>query len=177
MKDNVARKEKNRWAWDAQEKANIKAIQARETREKLIEMTKKMVESDPDGVVRMIEGGAGRPGDRRLIVEGEGLQILGASKRLMVEGSRTGVDSMLLIDDGSVDLPVASTRALTVGANFKGKGKEVDYIDYDKFDEEAITNDEHAIVDLQAPVDTWKFTVGFDPFTAHMTRTNARLTN
>lgn len=167
QKDNAARKEKNRWAWDAQEKANIKAIQARETREKLVEMTRKMVDEN-DGVVNMIEGGAGRPGDRRLIVEGEGFSILGASKRLMVEGSKVGGSGMLLIDDGTVDVPVESKRALTVGANFKGKGKEVDYIDYDEFDEEAITNNEHSIVDVQAPVDTWKFTVCFNLSTSNI---------
>ena len=64
--DNKVRREKYNWAWDAERKANVKAIRGREARERLVDMTRKMVESDKDGMVRMVEGAPGRPGERRL---------------------------------------------------------------------------------------------------------------
>lgn len=150
--DNLARREKHKWAWDAQAKANRKAIAGREARERLVEMTKRMVEKY--GAVRMIEGGAGRPGDRRMVLdqsillEGEG----GREERGMIESSGpSNSSSTLLIENGA-----------------KGKGKEIvlvkngkgaDYVDYDQFDEEATSHDDPALLDQQAPVELWPFTV------------------
>ncbi|KAK4705373.1 protein DGCR14, partial [Phenoliferia sp. Uapishka_3] len=121
-KDNVARKEKYRWAWEAERRANIKTIRGREARERLVDVTRQMVENDPDGVVRMIQGDPGRPGDRKLVVEGN--VTGGALKgRLMVEGKRDE-GGKLMITDGSGNSAFSGAGA--------GEGGEVGYIDWDK---------------------------------------------
>lgn len=145
--DNKVRREKYNWAWDAERKANVKAIRGREARERLVDMTRKMVESDKDGMVRMVEGAPGRPGERRLVVEG-GME---APSRLMVEG-KTGGDGRLMITEGG-----EAVKGM-------GKGKEVaegsGFVDWDKptVEEE---EDAKALkdVDCQVPMDGWKFTV------------------
>lgn len=110
-------------------------------------MTRRMVEADKDGVVRMVEGAPGRPGERRLVVEG-GME---APSRLMVEG-KTGGDGRLMITEGGE------------GAA-KGKGKEVveegsGFVDWDK---PTVEEEEDAKatkdIDCQVPMDGWGFTV------------------
>lgn len=109
-----------------------------------------MVESDPDGVVRMIEGAPGRPGDRKLVVEGA--VAGGAVGRLMVEGKRDG-EGRLMITDGS------GAPALATGGEATGESA-VQFIDWDKptvEEEEAakeVPDDE-----TQVPMEGYRFTV------------------
>lgn len=146
LADNKARRERHAWAWEAERKANIKAIKGRETREKLVEMTRKMVEADKDGMVKMINGGAGRPGDRMLLVQG--LDAESDGRQHMIEGN--------LEEDGRLMI----TNGEKVAGNYfgKGKGKEVivseaaeaQYVDWDKPTvEEEEDNRAPRVVDMQ----------------------------
>ena len=111
-----------------------------------MEITRTMVENDPNGEVRMIEGSAGRPGERMLVVEGGDLPSA-ASERLMVKGSASSGRLMI-------------TSAAEAGGviDRKGKGRLVDYIDYEKEDDDAVPIGDPALHDQQVPVDLWKFT-------------------
>lgn len=146
LADNKARRERHAWAWEAERKANIKAIKGREIREKLVEMTRKMVEADKDGMVKMIDGGAGRPGDRMLLVQG--LEAESDGRQHMIEGN--------LEEDGRLMI----TNGEKVAGNYfgKGKGKEVvaseaaeaQYVDWDKPTvEEEEDNRAPRVVDMQ----------------------------
>ena len=125
----------------------MKAIRGREARERLVEITRTMVENDPNGEVKMIEGSAGRPGERMLIVEGVDLPSA-ASERLMVQGSAA-----------SGRLMITSSAEAGETIDRKGKGRMVDYIDYEKEDDDAVPIGDPALHDQQVPVDLWKFTV------------------
>lgn len=157
LDDNKKRREKYHWAWEAEKRANIKAIASQEARVQLVEMTRKMVESDKDGVVRMIDGGAGRPGDRQLVVTG----LVGGSRgggALMVEG-KTDSEGRLMILPG--DARVDESKG-------KGKGKKVatstsrdiQFVDWEKATaEEDEDNRAPKEVDTQVRMEAWKFTV------------------
>ncbi|GAA5920581.1 hypothetical protein JCM6882_006325, partial [Rhodosporidiobolus microsporus] len=131
--DNEARREKHAWAWDAERRANDKARKGREARERLVEVTRRMVERG-GGEVRMLDGAAGRPGERRLLVT-EGVDTGEARKggQLMIKG-RDRAERLLLTAGGE--------GAGAEGAEGKGKGKERDegpvdekakqYVDWDR---------------------------------------------
>lgn len=146
-KNNQERRVKHAWAWEAEQKANVKAIRGREARERLVDMTRTMVERDPNGTVRMISGGAGRPGERMLVVEG--VKFDGEGERLMVKGSaETG------------RLMITSEESASGIIDRKGKGKAVAYIDYDKEDDDAYPIGDPTLDEQDVSVDTWGFTVG-----------------
>lgn len=121
-----------------------------------------MVEASADGTVAMIEGPAGRPGERRLVVEGIVLGDEGG--RLMVEGKR-GEGGRLMITGGQATVAGATSQALvpsSAAAKGKGKGKEKEeqYVDWDKPTvEEEEENKDTPAAELQVPVDAWQFTV------------------
>lgn len=152
-KDNRVRREKFGWAWDAEKNANAKAIRGREARERLVDLTRQMVEADPDGIVRVIEGAPGRPGERKLVVEG--VKLGGNEGRLMVEGSRK---------DGKLMITQAGEVGSLADTDLKGKGKELarkeDFVDYDKptADEEE-DNRLPKEREMQVSMEGWKFTV------------------
>lgn len=166
-KDNQTRREKHAWAWQAEEKAKQKAIRGREARERLVDVTQKMVEGSKDGIVRLLEGPAGRPGERRLVVEGvEGVSVGERESRLMVEGKREGV---LLLTNGGGEGRISKEE---MG---KGKGKQVmtltdgkerQFVDWDKATvEEDEDNRLPKVGDMQVPIDTWSFKVRSAPST------------
>jgi protein DGCR14 len=136
-KDNAARREKFSWAWDAEKKANQKAIKGREAREQLVEMTRKMVESDANGCVTLIQGAPGRPGERKMLVQG----ATGDMGRLMVGGTKES--GRLMLEDG------------------KGKGKgQLEYVDMDK--PTAEEEEEGRFLrqeEMQVPMEGFTFTV------------------
>ena len=159
-KDNQARREKNAWVYKAEERANQKAIRGREARERLVDVTRAMVEASQDGTVAMIEGPAGRPGERRLVVEG--VSLGDESGRLMVEGKRAEGGRLMITGGEGVGAGGKAVASVPAGVVDKGKGKEKksQYVDWDKPTvEEEEENKEIPPADLQVPVDAWQFTV------------------
>jgi protein DGCR14 len=100
--ENLARRSKYAWAFNAEEKANDKARRAIEAREKLVNLARRIAEGD--GEVRMIEGGgAGRPGERMLIegrssLPGDKASLEFAKQRLIAAPKKE-----LLLIEGSKD--------------------------------------------------------------------------
>ncbi|BGP15451.1 hypothetical protein JCM10213_005133 [Rhodosporidiobolus nylandii] len=129
--DNDARREKYAWAFGAEKKANERAVRGREARERLVDVTRRMVEESKDGTVRMIDGPAGKPGERKLVVD-KGVEV-GRDDKLLTSG-REGGSQLLLTAAGEVSSSAVAAR----GAQAKGKGKEVvdeqakQFIDYDR---------------------------------------------
>ncbi|GAA5829903.1 hypothetical protein JCM11251_007927 [Rhodosporidiobolus azoricus] len=158
--DNAARREKHAWAWEAERKANQKAIRGREARERLVDITKRMVEKG-GGEVRMLEGSAGRPGERRLLVTGDDMTDEGRKGgQLMIKG-RDEKERLLLTAAGEGS-----------GKDEKGKGKEVavrtqdgpvdekakQYVDWDRTTVEE--EEERKMVgeeELQVQIGAWPF--------------------
>lgn len=157
--DNAARRDKHAWAWHAEQKANIRAIKAREARERLVDVTRRMVESSGDGTVRLLDGPAGKPGERRLLVD-EGVDVgTGPENRLLVTGRDEKERLLITNGEGPVE---AGDRA-----RLPADEKEVDeraqqFIDWDrataeeKDDNKAIDEDQ-----LQVPTSAWPFKVRF----------------
>ncbi|KAI5475680.1 protein DGCR14-like protein [Pseudohyphozyma bogoriensis] len=142
-KDNKARKEKYSWAYEAERKANAKAIRGREARERLVDVTREMVEAG-DGVVKMIEGRPGRPGERQLMVN-PGMEVGGS--RLMIKAPNEGGRLLITSPEGEQEE--------------KGKGKLVEskFIDMDKaVAEEQEENQLPMESEMQIPVEGYKFT-------------------
>ncbi|KAK4055476.1 hypothetical protein OIV83_000022 [Microbotryomycetes sp. JL201] len=156
-KDNAQRKEKHAWAWNAQDKARTKAIRGREARERLVDVTRRMIEGSKDGSVLMLEGAAGRPGETKLVVEGV---ELGKGERFMIEGKSKG-GQLLLTASGE---PERADKSVMVTDKERAKMKKSDeteqqYVDWDKptADEEE-DNKAPKVVDMQAPTEAWMFT-------------------
>ncbi|BGP39288.1 hypothetical protein JCM10449v2_003226 [Rhodotorula kratochvilovae] len=126
--DNALRREKHAWAFDAEKRADRRAVRGRQARERLVDVTRRMVDASGDGTVRLLEGPAGRPGEMRLVVDG-GVDI-GVGDRLLITG-RDEVERKLITDGRGAD-------------QGKGKGKEVagpperiderakQFVDYDR---------------------------------------------
>ena len=155
--DNAARREKHAWAWHAEQKANARAIKAREARERLVDVTKRMVESSGDGTVRLLDGPAGKPGERRLLVD-EGVDVgTGPENRLLVTGRDE--KERLLITNGEGP---AEARSLVrrMAEDEKVDERAQQFIDWDKAtaeekdDNKAIEEDQ-----LQVPISAWPFKV------------------
>ncbi|GAA5865992.1 hypothetical protein JCM3774_005551 [Rhodotorula dairenensis] len=153
--DNVARRDKHAWAWHAEKKANVRAIKAREARERLVDVTRRMVESSGDGTVRLLDGPAGKPGERRLLVD-EGVDVgTGPENRLLVTGR--DAKERLLITNG--DDPVEATSLVRQTADDETVDERAQqFIDWDKAtagekdDNKAIDEDQ-----LQVPTSAWPF--------------------
>ncbi|GAA5987033.1 hypothetical protein JCM10908_000999 [Rhodotorula pacifica] len=154
--DNAARRDKHGWAWHAEQKANVRAIKAREARERLVDITKRMIESSGDGTVRLLDGPAGKPGERRLLVD-EGVDVgTGPENRLLVTGRDE--KERLLITNG--EGPASEARSLALR---KADEEEVDeraqqFIDWDKATAEE--KDENKAIEedqLQVPTSAWPF--------------------
>jgi protein DGCR14 len=155
--DNAARREKHAWAWHAEQKANVRAIKAREARERLVDVTRRMVESSGDGTVRLLDGPAGKPGERRLLVD-EGVDVgTGPENRLLVTGRDE--KERLLITNGEGP---AEARSLVrrMADEEKVDERAQQFIDWDKAtaeekdDNKAIEEDQ-----LQVPTSAWPFKV------------------
>ncbi|GAA6059811.1 hypothetical protein JCM10212_003706 [Sporobolomyces blumeae] len=134
-RDNAARRAKHQWAWDAEKKANEKVVRGREARERLVDVTRDMVESSTDGTVWLLDGGAGRPGERKLLV-GRDTKV-GEGDRLMIKGRDER--ERLMITGGQTDQKlIMGPPGLSIKGQAKGKGKEVvddkakQYVDYDR---------------------------------------------
>ncbi|BGP31381.1 hypothetical protein JCM10296v2_003145 [Rhodotorula toruloides] len=148
--DNEQRRDKHAWAWEAEKKANVKAVRGRQARERLVDITKRMIESSGDGTVRMLDGPAGKPGEKRLLVD-EGVEV-GSSERLMIKGRDE--KERLLITDGK------SATELSI----KGKAREViderakQFVDWDKPTvEEDEANKPIPEDELQVQTSAWQF--------------------
>ncbi|GAA5866712.1 hypothetical protein JCM8547_002733 [Rhodosporidiobolus lusitaniae] len=156
-RDNAERRTKHSWAFDAEVKANRKALKGRSARERLVEITRRMVD-EGGGTVRMVDGGAGRPAERKLLVS-EGVELGGegggkGGERLMIKG-RDKAERLLLTAGGE-------------GKDEKGKGKEVavlrvdekakQFVDWDHTTvEEDEANKEVDKGELQVETQAWPF--------------------
>ncbi|GAA6057501.1 hypothetical protein JCM3770_000588 [Rhodotorula araucariae] len=107
--DNANRRYKHAWAFNAEKRANARAVRGRQARERLVDVTRRMIEGSSDGTVRLLEGPAGRPGEMRLIVD-DGVDI-GIGDRLLIAG-RDEAERKLITDGKG-------------GDQGKGKGKAV----------------------------------------------------
>lgn len=162
-RDNAARRDKHAWAWEAERRAKVKAVRGREARERLVDVTRKMIEGSKDGSVRMLEGVAGRPAETRLIVEGvEGVKA-GPNDRLLVDGKREG---QLLITAGSTRAHDSVMGPPKKRLRIEGTGQanpstaEQQFVDWDKPTvEEEEDNKAPRQDDMQVPTETWNFTV------------------
>ncbi|ORY78870.1 pyridoxal phosphate-dependent transferase [Leucosporidium creatinivorum] len=170
-RDNAARRQKYSWAWEAEKRAKMKAVMGREARERLVNVTKRMVESSKDGSVRMLEGVAGRPSEMRLIVEGsaaEGMRI-GEGERLLIEGKSSGEGGQ----QGRLRItaPGAPERLSEEEMKLRReKGKEVVRMGKGRAVGEQFTDWERATAEeeednmaprrdaMQVPIDGWGFT-------------------
>ena len=97
-------------------------MRGRKARERLVDVTREMV-GQGQGSVLMLEGEAGRPGERKLLV-GKGVEVGGVrgllrgrdeGERLRITGGAEGSQKLLLGVEGETD--------------GKGKGKEVERVD------------------------------------------------
>ncbi|GAA5916399.1 splicing factor ESS-2 family protein [Sporobolomyces salmoneus] len=165
-RDNELRREKTRWAWKAEARANKQQIRGRKARERLVDVTRSLIEAgkdgEGDGSVWMLEGGkAGRPGERQVLVgkgvevdEERGLLMVGRNEkeRLRITGGAQGDQKLIQGPEGG---------------DVKGKGKEVavrvdekakQYVDWDRpavEEEEANKSIEKS--NLQVGVESWPF--------------------
>lgn len=161
-RDNEQRKVDHHWAFAAEGKANRKAIRGREARERLVEVTRGMVE-EGGGTVRMLDGVAGRPGERRLLVN-EGVDMGGGGGRLMIKG-RDAKERLLLTAGGE------DAKEDTMGKGKEVQGARVDekakqFVDWDRptVEEEEDRREERE-VETQVLTDAWPFKVRrFLPF-------------
>lgn len=158
--DSAARREKHAWAWHAEKKANTRAIKAREARERLVEVTRRMVESSGDGTVRLLDGPAGKPGERRLLVD-EGVDVgTGPENRLLVTGRDEKERLLITNGEGSAE---ARSLGRRMGEEEKVDERAQQFIDWDKataeekYDNKAIEEDQ-----LQVPTSAWPFKVRSD---------------
>lgn len=150
----------------------MKAVKGREARERLVDVTQRMVASSSDGSVRMLEGVAGRPAEMRLIVEGSvagGLKI-GDQERLMIEGKSSGEGGRLMIAAPGAperlseeEMKTRKEKGMLV-VESKGKGRAVgeQYTDWDRATAEEEDDNKAPRRDaMQVPIDGWGFTVSF----------------
>lgn len=100
-RSNILRRKKHAWAFDATAKQNRKVIEETKERVKLVEMVKRMAEGE--GGIGLIEGGAGRPGERKM-VEG----VVTREERLAIEqGLREAPKMITAQGEGSSTSPDA----------------------------------------------------------------------
>lgn len=159
--DNAARREKHAWAWHAEQKANVRAIKGREARERLVDVTRRMLESSGDGTVRLLDGPAGKPGERRLLVD-EGVDIgSGPENRLLVTGRDEKERLLITTGEG----PAAQSAVVPVPAQDDVDERAQQFIDWDKATAEE-KDDNQPIVDdeLQVPTSAWPFKASFASF-------------
>lgn len=157
-RDNAQRKERHAWAWEAERRAKTRAIRGREARERLVDVTRQMIEQSSDGSVRMLEGVAGRPAEQRLIVEGvEGVRI-GDGNRLLVDGKR---ENQLLITSGRGRADDSVMGPPKVPDTGKGRDPaEKQFVDWDKpTADELEDNKAPKLDDMQVQMEGWDFTV------------------
>ncbi|GAA5927393.1 splicing factor ESS-2 family protein [Sporobolomyces koalae] len=161
-RDNQARRDKTRWAWEAERRANEKQIRGRHARERLVDVTREMIESSGDGTVWMLEGQSGRPGERQVLV-GSGTKVgdddrglikgRDEKERLRITGGNQGDQKLIL---GVDDKGKGKQTALTVASRVDDKAKQ--YVDYDR---PAVEEEEEARPlekkQLQVDVETWPF--------------------
>ncbi|GAA5864485.1 hypothetical protein JCM1840_000517 [Sporobolomyces johnsonii] len=151
-RDNAARREKHAWAWAAEAKANARAVRGRQARERLVDVTRRMVEASEGGTVLMLDGGPGRPGERKLLVDGS--VEVGEGERLMITG-RDEKERLRITDgrDGE--------------RRDKGKEKEVERVDerakqYVDWDKPTVEEEEEGKPlrkeELQVETQGWPFT-------------------
>jgi len=156
--DNAQRRTTHAWAFDAEGRANQRAVRGRQARERLVDVTRRMVDASGDGSVRLVEGPAGRPGERRLVVDG-GVEV-GAGERLLVTGRDAA--ERLLITDGA-DSGKGKARAQEgegEGALVRVDESARQFVDYDKAT--ADEDDDARPVDareLQVQSAAWPFKV------------------
>ncbi|GAA6007527.1 hypothetical protein JCM10207_006375 [Rhodosporidiobolus poonsookiae] len=164
--DNAARRDKHAWAFAAEKRANVRALEGRRAREKLVEVTRRMVEASKDGTVLMLDGEAGRPGERRLLVD-EGVSV-GKGDRLLTAG-RDRKERLLLTVGGEAAAEEGEGKK-----DAKGKGKAVErvderaeqYVDWDRPTAEEWHGEEAEVDKLkklggegtQVGVQAWPFT-------------------
>ncbi|KDE07918.1 hypothetical protein MVLG_01828 [Microbotryum lychnidis-dioicae p1A1 Lamole] len=166
-RDNAARKQKYAWAWEAEKRAKVLSIRGREARERLVDVTRDLIEGSEDGSVRMLDGGAGRPGERKLIV-GKGTRI-GRDDRLMIasSGSERGTlsNNALLIQDTPESRPRVGELELIKRGSHKlapqgpdPKDQGLQYVDYDSTTvEEDESNRAPTIDQVQPKMESWDF--------------------
>ncbi|SCV70700.1 BQ2448_3462 [Microbotryum intermedium] len=164
-RDNAARKQKYAWAWEAENKAKALAIRGREARERLVDVTRELIEGSEDGTVRMLDGAAGRPGERKLIV-GKAIKV-GRDDRLMIASSGTSTSSnqQLMIQDtqearprvGELELVKRGSHKLAPQRpDLKDQGRQ--YVDYDRATvEEDEANRAPTIDEVQPRMESWDF--------------------
>nr|CRX78990.1 hypothetical protein [Leucosporidium scottii] len=175
-RDNAARRQKYSWAWDAEKRAKTKAIQGREARERLVDVTQRMVGASQDGSVRMSLCVAGRPGEGRLIVEGmgsEGVGRIGEGERLLIEGNSSGEGPsrrLMITAPGAPErlseeeMKTRKERGLQIrgiGAKEKGKGRAIgeQFTDWERATAEEEEDNRAPRRDaMQVPVESWGFT-------------------
>ncbi|GAA6019065.1 hypothetical protein JCM11491_002504 [Sporobolomyces phaffii] len=173
-RDNQLRREKTRWAWDAERRANDRLVRGRRQQERLVDVTRDLI-GDGDGVWVLEGGRAGRPGERQVLVgkgtdvggsEGEarGLLLVGRDEkeRLKITNGTRG-DQKLILDAPQGDVVEGGSGA----ENGKGKGKQVarivderakQFVDWDRpAVEEEEANKPIDGSDLQVGVGTWPF--------------------
>lgn len=151
----------------------MKAVRGRQARERLVDVTKRMIESSGDGTVRLLDGPAGKPGEKRLLVD-EGVEV-GTSERLMIKG-RDEKERLLITD-----------RKGTTELSIKGKAREVvderakQFVDWDKPTvEEDEANKPIPEDELQVQTSAWPFKVRsttLSTFAAELTSTRAQNRN
>ncbi|CEQ42564.1 SPOSA6832_04378 [Sporobolomyces salmonicolor] len=153
-RDNAARREKHAWAWEAEAKANARAVRGRQARERLVDVTRKMVEGSEGGTVLMLDGGPGRPGERRLLVDSS--VEVGEGDRLMITGR-----------DEKERLRITDGRDGERRDKGKDKGKEVERVDerakqYVDWDKPTVEEEEEGKPlreeELQVETQGWPFT-------------------
>lgn len=154
--DNAARRDKYAWAWHAEKKANTRAIKGREARERLVDVTKRMLESSGDGTVRLLDGPAGKPGERRLLVD-EGVDVgSGPENRLLITGRDE--KERLLVTNGDGGSESQSLVRTEPDGPVDERAKQ--FIDWDKAT--ADEQDENKAIEeneLQVPTSAWPFKV------------------
>ncbi|GEM08257.1 hypothetical protein Rt10032_c05g2274 [Rhodotorula toruloides] len=148
--DNEQRRDKHAWAWEAEKKANVKAVRGRQARERLVDVTKRMIESSGDGTVRLLDGPAGKPGEKRLLVD-EGVEV-GGSERLMIKG-RDEKERLLITDGkGGMELSIKDKARELVDERAK------QFVDWDKPTvEEDEANKPIPEEELQVQTSAWPF--------------------
>lgn len=176
-RDNELRREKTRWAWQAERRANDAQVRGRRARERLVDVTRDLIEQGQpgrggDGTVWLLEGGAaGKPGERQVLVgkgtkmdgddDARGLLLMGRDEkeRLRITAGTQGEQKLILGADGGK-------------SGDKGKGKAIERVDeraqqYIDWDRPAVEEEEaNKPIEkraLQVGVQTWPFKVRISP--------------
>lgn len=177
-KDNEQRKEKTRWAWEAEKRHNEAQIRGRKARERLVDVTREMIEHSRDegggeggGGIWLLEGGkTGRPGERQVLV-GKGVKLVeGDRERGLLMVGRDEKERLKITNGNQGDQKlILAAPSDTEGSDIKGKGKEVtrigvvdekakQFVDWDRpAVEEEESNKPIEKDQLQIGVESWPF--------------------